>query len=87
MREDASHSKVVFEPLRAASLSAVIAGIVLGPILWLVALVIASWIFEYSWAIGVGLLVTVASFVVSLIVLVLLRNGRRREERRYVDGR
>jgi uncharacterized membrane protein len=64
-----------------------IAGVVLGPLLWLVLLSIAAWVFEYSWSIGLGLGVTVAAFVVSLVVLALLRRGRVRQEERYVDSR
>ena len=75
-----------FEPLHPASRASLIAGLVLGPLLWLVAIAIAALVFEYSWAIAVGLAVTVASFVVSLVVLVLLREGRVRQEERYVDA-
>ena len=41
----------------------------LGPILWLVALIGAAALFEHSGAIVLGLLVTVAAFVLSLLVL------------------
>lgn len=75
-----------FEPLRPASRASLIAGVVLGPLLWLFGLAIAAWVFEYSWAIALGLAVTVASFFVSLAVLTLLREGRLRQEERYVDG-
>ncbi len=75
-----------FEPLHPASRASLIAGVVLGPILWLLAFAIAAWAFEYSWAIAFGLAVTVASFFVSLMVLTLLREGRVRQEERYVDG-
>jgi hypothetical protein len=63
-----------------------IAGAVLGPLLWLLVIAIAAWVLEYSWAIALGLAVTVASFFVSLVVLTLLREGRVRQEERYVDG-
>ncbi len=86
MSEDAGRSPVRFEPLRPASRRTLIAGILLGPLLWTVALLFAAAAFEYSWAIGVGLLVTFAAFLVSLVVLVVLREGRQREERRYVDA-
>ena len=76
---------VRFEPLRPASRGRLIAGFVLGPALWLVALVAAAWSFDYRLATGLGLLVTAASFFVSLIVLVLLHAGRRRQERRYAE--
>ena len=86
MSEDTGRSPVQFEPLRPASRASLIAGVVLGPLLWLVAIAIAAWAFEYSWAIALGLAVTVASFFVSLVVLTLLRKGRMRQEERYVDG-
>ena len=76
---------VRFEPLRPASRGRVIAGFVLGPVLWLVALIVASWLFDYSWAIALGLLATVATFLVSLVTLTLLHAARRRQERRYAD--
>jgi hypothetical protein len=63
-----------------------IAGVVLGPLLWLVACALAAWFFEYSWAIALGSAVTIASFVVALVVLTLIRQGRVRQEERYVDG-
>ena len=50
-----------FEPLRPASRGRLIAGFMLGPLLWLVALLVAAWLFDYSWAIALGLLVTVVS--------------------------
>ena len=62
-----------------------IAALVLGPILWLVALLVASWLLDRTDAIELGLLVTAASFVLAAVVLSLLRLGRRREERRYAD--
>ena len=64
-----------------------IAGVVIGPLLWLVVLALAAWVFEYSWAIALGLLVVVVSFIVALIVLSLLRAWRVRQEKRYVDSR
>ncbi|MGH3024526.1 MAG: hypothetical protein ACRDNI_12785 [Gaiellaceae bacterium] len=75
-----------FEPLRPASGWRLIAAFILGPLLWLVALAVAAWLIAESRAIEVGLLLTVASFLLSLIVLAVLRTGRRRQERRYVDG-
>jgi len=60
-----------------------IAALIFGPILWLIALIVVAWLVAYTWAIELGLLVALASFVVSLFVLALLRDGRRREERDY----
>jgi membrane protein implicated in regulation of membrane protease activity len=84
---DPHRSAVRFEPIGPAPRSRLIAALVVGPILWLGALVAAAWVSAYTWAIGRGLLVTFASFVVALIVLALMRAGRRREERRYEDRR
>ena len=85
MGSELDRPSVRFEPLRPASRGRLIAGFVLGPVLWLLALIVAAWLFDYSWAIALGLLVTVASFLVSLLVLALLHAGRRRQERRYAD--
>lgn len=86
MGSELGRSSVRFEPLRPASRGRLVAGFVLGPALWLVAIIVASWLFDYSWAIALGLLVTVACFLVSLLVLALLHGARRRQERRYADG-
>jgi divalent metal cation (Fe/Co/Zn/Cd) transporter len=83
---DTDLPSVRFEPRRPASRVRLIAGFIFGPLLWLVALAVAAWLFINSSLIVIGLLVTLASFVVSLIVLALMRAGRLREERRYVDG-
>ena len=56
-----------------------------GPILWLAALLLASWVLDQTNAIELGLVVTAASFVFAAVVLSLLRLARRREERRYAD--
>jgi hypothetical protein len=74
-----------FRPLRPASGLRLIAAIVLGPVAWAVALLVAAWLIEHTDAIEIGLLVTAGSFVVSAIVLSLLRLGRLREERRYAE--
>jgi hypothetical protein len=78
---------VRFEPLRPASRGRMIAAFVLGPLFWLVALIVAAWVLEYTEAIALGLLVAVASFVVSLVVLALVYAARRRQEERYDGGR
>jgi hypothetical protein len=74
-----------FRPLRPASGLRLIAAIALGPVAWAVALLVAAWLIEHTDAIEIGLLVTVGSFVVSAIVLSLLRLGRLPEERRYSE--
>jgi hypothetical protein len=83
--EDAHGFDEPFRPLRPASGPKLIAAIVLGPILWVVALMVASWLLDRTNAIELGLLVTAASFLFAAVVLSLLRVGRRREERRYAD--
>jgi membrane protein implicated in regulation of membrane protease activity len=84
---ESERPSVRFEPLRPASRGRLIVGLVLGPVLWLVALIVAALIFDYSSAIALGLLVTVASFFISLVVLALVRAARRRQERRFADAR
>jgi MFS superfamily sulfate permease-like transporter len=74
-----------FRPLRPASRTKLILAIVLGTVLWAVALAVVAVIVKYTDAIAVGLLVALASFVVSAIMLSLLRQGRLRQERRYAD--
>ena len=59
--------------------------LVIGPILWIAALLLASWLLDRTEAIELGLLITAATFVFAAVVLSLLLLGRRREERRYAD--
>jgi membrane protein implicated in regulation of membrane protease activity len=86
VRQEAAHPAVHFEPLRPASRKRLIAGLVFGPLLWLVALSVASWVLEYTWAIELGLVVTLAAFLVAIVVLTFLHRGRRRQEERYQDA-
>ena len=83
--DDAHGFEDPFRPLRPASGLKLIAALVLGPILWLAALLVASWLLDRTNAIELGLLVTAASFVFAAVVLSLIRIGRLREERRYAD--
>jgi peptidoglycan/LPS O-acetylase OafA/YrhL len=76
-----------FEPLNRVARRRLVFVAVAGPVMWVVALVVAAWIVETSDAIETGLAITVGSFVLALLVLSLLRLGRRREERRYLDRR
>jgi peptidoglycan/LPS O-acetylase OafA/YrhL len=78
---------VLFEPLRPASRGRVVAALVLGPILWLVALIVAAWVFNHHSRIVLGLLVTVVSFFISLLVLAVVHAARRRQEERYAQRR
>jgi len=85
MRENAATRSVRFEPLRPASRTTLIVGIVVGPFLWLVVIAVAAWLFHYTWAIMLGLVVVVASFVLALVGLAILRRERVRQEKRFVD--
>jgi hypothetical protein len=86
MADDADRA-LRFTPLRPATRWRLIATAIIGPLLWLVALLVAAWLVDRGDAIELGLLVAIGSFVLALPVLALLRAGRRREERRYADGR
>jgi hypothetical protein len=74
-----------FRPLRPASGRKRIVVLVLGPIMWVVALMVSSWLLDRSNAIEFGLLIAAGSCVFAAVVLSLLRLGRLREERRYAD--
>jgi uncharacterized membrane protein (UPF0136 family) len=83
---DAEQPAVRFEPLRAASRPRLIAGLILGPVIWLVAFMLAAYLLQNSWAIEAGILITLGAFVIAFAVLAILRQGRIRQERRYVEG-
>jgi ABC-type Na+ efflux pump permease subunit len=76
------HEAAIFEPLRPASRGRLVLGLILGPVLWVVALILVAWIFHFGWAIQIGLLVTLATFVLSLAALSFLRWRREKERRR-----
>jgi hypothetical protein len=80
---DSESSIVEFVPLRPASRKRMLVGIVVGPLLWLVALITVAWVLHISSAIELGLLIAFASAVLSTIILVLLRQGRVRQEKRF----
>ena len=83
MARDPPASVDRFRPLRPAQGWRLVAAFTLGPVAWVVALDIVAILLDHTDAIEFGLLVALASFAVSMIVLALLRAGRRREERRY----
>jgi hypothetical protein len=80
---DSESSVVRFEPLRPASRKRIVVGLVVGPVLWVIALTAVAWVLHISSAIELGLLIALLSAAVSTIVLVLVRRGRLRQERRY----
>jgi Flp pilus assembly protein TadB len=79
------HADDLFRPLRPASGWRLVAAVILGPFAWFVAFTVVAWLVEKSDAVEIGLLITLGSFVVGLIALLVLRAGRNRERRRY-DG-
>jgi drug/metabolite transporter (DMT)-like permease len=87
MTEDVHRVPTRFRPLRPASRRRLVAVIVIGPLLWVVAFVVTAWLVKHGDAIGLALLVTSVSLLVALLVLLMLRGGRRREERRYAARR
>lgn len=77
----------LFQPLRPARGGKLVLAAVLGPIVWVIAWLVAVWLIEKTNAIEFGLLLTIASFAVAAPVLGLLHWGRRREERRFDPAR
>ena len=73
-------------PIRPASRRRLIAGIAIGACAWLIALALLARV-VHTGVIAQGLAVTVIAFLVALCVLTVLRQGRIRQERRYVDRR
>jgi hypothetical protein len=47
---------------------------------------IVAYLLQDSWAIEARLLITLGAFVIAFAVLAILRQGRIRQERRYVEG-
>lgn len=87
MGQDAVRVDDRFRPMRTASGPRLVAAIVLGPFLWVVGLVIVAVLVYRTAAIEFGVLIAVASILASVPILLLLRLGRRREERRYAPRR
>jgi hypothetical protein len=83
---DSDRSEERFRPLRPASTARLVLAFVFGPLLWLLALAVASWLIERTDAIEIGLALALGSVVLAFCVLGLLRLGRQREERRYDAG-
>lgn len=81
------HPAALFEPLRPASRGRLVLGLILGPVLWLAALIVVAVTAHHTSAIEIGLLVTLGTFVLSLFAFTFLRSRRVRQERRYAAGR
>lgn len=86
MSRHPEHADEHFRPLRPAKGVRLVTAIVLGPLVWVIAFIATSAIFEQTDAIEIGLLVAMCSFVVGFVVLIVLRWGRDRERRRYERG-
>ena len=78
--------EVRFEPLSPASRPRLVAGLILGPILWLAVFAITAWLLDESFAIVIGFAVTAASFAIAVLLLAAAYVARRREEKRFADG-
>jgi hypothetical protein len=74
-----------FRPMRTASGWRLVAAIVFGPFLWVVAFAIVAVVLHKSDAIELGVLIVVGSILVAMPILALGRRARRREERRYAS--
>jgi hypothetical protein len=72
-----------FVPLRPAPRGRLILRAVIGPLAWLVALLVAAIVLHRTRAIELGMLIAFVCLALSMIVLLLLRGGRNREQRRY----
>jgi membrane protein DedA with SNARE-associated domain len=83
MEERATNVDDRFRPTRTASGPSLIAAIVIGPFLWVAGLVIVAVLVHKSDAIELGVLIAVGSILVAVPILIVVRLGRRREERRY----
>jgi hypothetical protein len=71
-----------FTPLQRASPGRRVLVLVVGPLLWLAALLVVGIVVRRSDAVGYGLAVTAIAFLASLGLSALARRRRLREERR-----
>jgi hypothetical protein len=76
-----------FWPLRPASRKQRLTAVVIGPVMWVVALGVLALLVNRTDLIGLALLITGASFLLALLLLGIRLADRRREERRYADRR
>jgi hypothetical protein len=77
----------LFVPLRPVPRGRLVVRVVVGPLLWLVALLVAAIVLHRTRAIELGLLIAFGCVLVSVVVLLVLRSGRNREQRRCGPGR
>ena len=79
---EAARQQVRFEPTRPATAGRIVAALILGSVLWIAAIAVTAVVLHRTSAIELGLAVTLGSFLVSMVLLGLLRAVRRREEER-----
>lgn len=77
----ASKLSAQFTPLRIASPGRRALVLVVGPLLWLLAVVVVGIVVHYRRAVELGLIVSLIAFVLSLVVSMIARQRRLREER------
>lgn len=83
----ALQSRVRFTPLKVAGRWTTILLLLAGPLAWVAAFVIVAFVVERSGVVELGLLLALGSFVLSFLVLALLRVKRDREQREgWGDG-
>jgi membrane protein YdbS with pleckstrin-like domain len=70
-----------FTPLKRASRGRRVLVLVVGPLLWLAAIVAVGLIVKHGRAVEIGLIATLIAFLLSLVVSVVARHLRLREER------
>jgi len=76
-----------FSPLRRAPRSTRLALYLLGPLLWVAALILVSLLVREQDAVETGLLVAAVAFVVAVVLLLPQRLLRLRREREHASSR
>jgi hypothetical protein len=71
-----------FKPLRRATRTELVLLFILGPLLWVAAVVAVAYVVHHGEAIGIALLVLAGALVVAVVFLVPMRIWRIRMERK-----
>jgi hypothetical protein len=74
-----------FTPVQPVTRRRMIVRVVVSPLIWLIAFVVAAIVVRRTDAIAVGLAIGLASMVAALIGLSLIRAARDRDRRRYAE--
>lgn len=69
-----------FQPLLRASTTSRVLLFILGPLMWVVALAVFATVVRDDFAVEIGLLIGLVSFVVAFVLLALARSVRVRRE-------